>query len=445
MAPLILVLAILAVAQPPLAPPVVSGRSASATRRPLELWHSMRDRERRALETAVTAWNLENEPQIKPLAFEAENFTARIEAALRSGKGPDLFIWAHDKTGEWAESGFIADLDRRVDSSLAAEYLPNCLEAVEWKGKVRGLPLAFETLILYYNRRLVSAPPVNTDELIAIGRRLTDRESGEYGLVYERGNFYHHGLWLHGFGGRVFDASGRFDPGSPAMLRSLAFARDLGLVHGIVPDTVDWNLQMSLFNAGRAGLLISGPWAWGAIDHARVNVGMALLPFITEAGRWAAPFMGVKAVYVSARSSRPGEAFAAARFLTSGYAGSVMNILAGALPANRLAYQNSVVAGDTLTAFFKEQILDAVPMPSDPSMRLVWKVMMTDNVTKRFGCLDRVFLDRVPPALAAAEALAEFRRRGGRVAAPAVAASAHPPSVTAAPSPTAAAGRPGRP
>jgi maltose-binding protein MalE len=415
MAPWLLFVSIFASAEPP-QPPQLNRppRVAAPASRPLELWHSMRDRERRALETAIAAWNLENEPPIRPVAYEAENFTARIEAALRSGRGPDLFIWAHDKTGEWSDAGLVAELDRRVDSALAAEYLPNCLKAVEWKGKIRGLPLAFETLILYYNRRLVAEPPVNTDELIAIGRRLAHRESGVYGLVYERGNFYHHGLWLHGFAGRVFDENGQFDPGSPAMLRSFSFARDLGAIHGIIPDTVDWNLQMNLFNAGRAGLMISGPWAWGAIDHARVDVGMAVLPYITESGRWAAPFLGVKAVYIGARSARPREAFLAARFLTSGYAGSVMNILAGALPANRLAYQNSVVAGDTLTAFFKEQILDAVPMPSDPSMRLVWKVMMTDNATKKFGCLDRIFLDDVPPARAAAEALSAYRRLGGR-------------------------------
>lgn len=380
----------------------------------IRVWHSFRDRERLALHAVARVFNLECTTGIRLELVDCDdaNFTERLERAIQAGEGPDVFFWAHDKIGEWVDRGIVLP----ADAAESADYLPNCREALRFRGRLRGFPLAYETLILYHNASLLPTPPSSVADLVAKASRLRADSAGVWPLVYERGNFYYHAMWLHGFGGRVLAEDGSFDALSQPMLRSLAFARDLATVHRAVPDTVDWNLQVSLFNSGRAAMLISGPWAWGALARDSFPIGMAVLPFLDEAGRPTMPFLGVKAAFVGARTRHPEEAAAAARALTSGYAGSIFSMMAGSLPAQSAAYREPVVAADRRADVFKEQLLSTVPMPSSPVMARVWKVMMTDARTARHGCLDRVFLDRVAPEAAAAAALAEFRSRRARPA-----------------------------
>lgn len=383
---------------------------ASSESRPLVLWHSFRGQEETALATVVRAWNLEHDTMpIHLVARDGARFTDDVEAEIAAGRGPDLFVWAHDKIGAWVDHGILLPIDRYVDTALRDIYMPNCLEAMHFRRRLYGLPLSFETLILYYNKKLVPVPPTTTDSLIAIAKSLRAESPDRWGLVYERGNFYHHAMWFHGFGARVFDEDGDFDVMTLASQRSLEFARDLASVHRAIPDTVDWQIQMDLFNSGRAGMLISGPWAFGSIARDTVDLGLATLPFISPARAPAAPFLGVKGFFISSRARRPADAAAALAYLTSAYSGYVMNVLGGYMPANQLAYEYSMVAADPVTAKFKEQVLTSVPMPSDPRMGHVWKVMMMDNEARRPGCLDRVFA-RVPASEAARFAYSDYHR-----------------------------------
>lgn len=394
----------------PLASTDPSRRAHVSESRPLVLWHSFRGHEEEALRTVVSAWNLEHETMpIHLVARDGSTFTDEIEAEIAAGRGPDVFVWAHDKIGAWVEKGLLMPLDRHVDTRLRDAYMPNCLEAMVYRGRLQGLPLSFETLILFYNKSLVPVPPTTTDSLIAVARALRDPALDRWGLVYERGNFYHHAMWFHGYGARVFDEGGDFDVMTLASQRSLEFARDLASVHKAIPDTVDWKIQMDLFNTGRAGMLISGPWAYGSIARDSVDLGLATLPFISSANAPAAPFLGVKGYYVSARCRRPADAATAVAYLTSAYAGYVMNVMGGYMPANQLAYEYSMVAADPVTAKFKEQVLTSVPMPSDPRMGHVWKVMMMDNAARKPGCLDRVFA-RVPVGEAVRAAYSDYHR-----------------------------------
>src|ERR1700682_6341471 len=39
-----------------------------------------------------------------------EEITDKFQAAGQSGKGPDIFFWAHDRIGEWADAGLMQPL-----------------------------------------------------------------------------------------------------------------------------------------------------------------------------------------------------------------------------------------------------------------------------------------------------------------------------------------------
>jgi maltose-binding protein MalE len=151
------------------------------------LWHSFRGDEANALETVVATFNEQNADKIRLVHLDGHRFTDEVESALAAGRGPDLMIWAHDKVGPWVEKGWITPIDDLVPADELEVFIPSCLNALKYQGRLYGLPLSFETLILYYNKNLVSSPPKTTDELIEMARAATDTASGRYGLVYERG------------------------------------------------------------------------------------------------------------------------------------------------------------------------------------------------------------------------------------------------------------------
>ncbi len=399
--------------------------TAPASAEAVTLWHSFRGREAEALETAVAAFNEAHENQVKLVAIDGAEYIARVESALAEpGAGsPDLVVWAHDKIVPWARRGWLLPLDSRIDSAELSDFIPQCVTPLRHESKLYGLPLSFESLMLYYNRNLVDRAPRTTNEMLATARRFADPRRDRWGIVYERANFYFHAMWLHGFGGQVFDARGNFAVRSPAMLKSLAFARDLARVQHVIPDTVDWERQMAIFNSGRAPFLISGPWAYGSLAWDRIPIGIAPLPLLSPSRRHPAPFLGVKAFAVAAHSPRVDLAVEVMRHLTSPFSGCLMNVVAGYMPANRRAYEFDALSSHPLTA--RPQVFwdSAVLMPTDVQMQHVWTVMMRDDVTGEPGCLDRVFAG-TRPEVAAREA----ERRWRALAAPGALATPGAPS-----------------
>ena len=134
-------------------------------------------------------------------------FADKITASIPRGKGPDLFIFAQDRLGDWAASGLVEPVDFWLTDPLRNAFLEPTIEALTYDNAVYGLPMAFKTVALYYNPKLIPTPPATTDEMIAMAKKATKGDT--FGLVYENANFYFQAAWMQGFGGRVFDKKGK--------------------------------------------------------------------------------------------------------------------------------------------------------------------------------------------------------------------------------------------
>ena len=51
-----------------------------------------------------------------------EQITEKFQAAAQGGKGPDIFLWAHDRIGEWADGGLLKPVE--VDEDFKAAFVP---------------------------------------------------------------------------------------------------------------------------------------------------------------------------------------------------------------------------------------------------------------------------------------------------------------------------------
>ncbi len=350
--------------------------SAALAKTPVNLWHAYRAQEKTALEEVAKKFNAENkdiELLLLPIPYDA--FADKITAAVPRGKGPDLFIFAQDRVGDWAASGVVEPIDFWLTDELRTAFMPPSLEALSYDGQFYGLPMAVKMIALIYNKKLVKNPPKTTDELIQTAKALT--KGGTFGLVYQNADFWYHGMWMQGFGGRVFDKKGAPTLDSKEVIDSMKFAQKLAHSSGIMPEEVSSTLVTTLFNQGKAAMVINGPWFIGELDKG-VDYGVAALPKISDAGgKPAKPFLSAEGVIMSAKATDKKAAFEVMKYLTSVEAGRIMAKVGRQTAARKAVYDDPEIAKDPVLSVFRAQLADSVPTPNSPAMRMVWSPVTT--------------------------------------------------------------------
>jgi len=340
------------------------------------LWHSYRGEEKDALVQVTENFNQsQSDITLKILGIPYDAFPDKITAAIPRGKGPDLFIYAHDRIGGWVEADIIEPIDFYLEDDTDINFVTGAWDPMLYQGSVYGLPMSLKSIILFYNTDMIKTPPKTTDEMIALAKQHTDAPNGKYGLVYEIANFYYHACWLQGFGGKIFDDKDIPVLNSPENIRSFQFAQDLFLQDRIVPPEVSNVLVTTLFNEGKAAMVLSGPWFRGEIDNIPYEV--ALLPIISEVGKPAIPFMSSEGVLMSTQSAQKDAAFQVMKYLVSEDAAYIFASVGKQPVTLKSVYERPEIKNDKYLPKFKKQIENSKPMPSIPQMTSVWSPAST--------------------------------------------------------------------
>lgn len=365
------------------------------------VWHAYRGAEKAAFEKVVAAYNARAKGvRVTTLAVPYDAFADKISAAVPRGKGPDVFIYAQDRLGGWIEAGnTVEPIDFYVDASIKGRYIPTTVEALTYRGSLWGLPLNYKVIAQIYNKKLVKTPPKTTAELVALGKKLTNKGAGTFGLAYPYTDFYYHAALMNGFGGGVFNAAGAPTLNAPENVRSieqlLAWMKD-----GILPAEPSTALITSLFNEGKAAIVFSGPWFLGEIAKG-VQYGVTSLPAITEAGgKPMRPWMTVEGVYVAAPSKNKDAAFEFVKYVTDVQAARTLAVEGRQSPANLKVYDDPKVKSDPILSAFRKQVEVAVPMPNRPEMTMVWSPATTAmNTSVRGSATPKAALDNAQGAV----------------------------------------------
>jgi maltose/maltodextrin transport system substrate-binding protein len=82
-----------------------------------------------------------------------EDAPGKFQQAAAAGKGPDIWIWPHDRIGEWIAGGLLQPLN--PSKKARADIDPLALKAFTVGGKVWGYPISIEAVSLVYNKALV--------------------------------------------------------------------------------------------------------------------------------------------------------------------------------------------------------------------------------------------------------------------------------------------------
>ncbi len=328
------------------------------------LWHSYRGAERESIDAIVDGFNSSHDVQIEALAVPSKAYKSRLMSAIPRGNGPDLFINAHEVTGEWARSSLLKPA-LFTDSTPAAAFAPSTVEALSFADTVWGIPLSVKSLALFYNRALSPTPPATIDELLSL-------QKGESPvLAYENGEFYHHAGFLHGFGGRALNEAGRPALDSSGVADSMAYAGSLA-ARGAVPGECDGAMVATLFNQSEVPFVFNGPWFLGEIKDS-IDFGVAPLPTLPN-GEALQPYVTVESLFVAEFGTAKPEHLAAVIDALAGKDGSIVRATQGRQALAHLeARTDPAVSSDPVLAAFSAQADAAIPMPNRPEMGVVWE------------------------------------------------------------------------
>ncbi len=240
---------------------------------------------------------------VRVVVQHPEGATDKFQAAAAAGKGPDIFCWPHDRTGEWARSGLLVPVHppKRVRDAID----DSAWKAFTYKGKVWGYPLAIEAVGLVYNRDLVKTPPATFDEVIALDKELS--KQGKKALLWDYNKSFFTWPMLAGAGGEVFGRtpSGELDPAvvgvnAPGAVAGAAMLSRL-IETGVMPRGARYAEMEAGFARGEIAMMITGPWAWDNARKAKINFGVAPVPAVVP-GKPSKAFVGVLGCMVAAPS-----------------------------------------------------------------------------------------------------------------------------------------------
>jgi maltose/maltodextrin transport system substrate-binding protein len=229
--------------------------------------------------------------------------TDKFQQAAGAGKGPDIFCWPHDRVGEWAKAGLLTPL--RPSARLKAESEETAWQALSYRGRIWGYPIAIETTGLIYNKALVPTPPATWDEVIALDRKL--KTQGKSAVLWDYNKSFFSWPMIAGAGGVIFgrDAQGDFDASKVDVNNAGALAGaqmiERLIKDGHMPKGARYSEMEAAFARGDVAMMISGPWAWDNARRAKIDIGVAGIPAVV-AGKPSKSFVGVLGCMISASS-----------------------------------------------------------------------------------------------------------------------------------------------
>ncbi|HEX7057126.1 MAG TPA: extracellular solute-binding protein [Bacilli bacterium] len=312
--------------------------------------------------------------KITPIAMNDQPKTLTLDGP--AGKGPDLFY--QPGIGKLALEGLVQPMN--VPEDVLKTYTPESLSALSDGGKLYGLPFVVETYALFYNKDLVPTPPATIADLEQIMKAQTDKANDKYGFLFDATNFYFAWAFMGGNNGYIFKPNGNsFDINDIGLNKEGAVA-GVKLIQdwfkqGYLPKGVNGDIAGGLFNQGKVGAIINGPWA---VSDSKKQLGdkfaVAPLPKLAN-GNVPQSFIGVKGWMLSKFSKNPEWATDLAEFLTSADSTLTYFKQTGEIPPVLEVLSNPVLTNDPIVAGFSEQIKHGLPFPNVPELDAVWDPM----------------------------------------------------------------------
>lgn len=338
----------------------------------LTIWYENDQKIGDALQTQLNSLS----PDVKVTVQRKDKMTDALKLVGNDPQSaPDMFFFAHDKTGLYAEMGILAPITDFISKDSLSDFIPMTINAGTYKNTLYQLPIYFETQMFMYNKKLMSTPPKTTDDLLKFAQSNT--KNGTYGFVEQHSTAYYAVSWTHAFGGYIIDKDAKPGLNLQGTVDSLKYHKQFVKYQ---PADGDYNTMTALFKEGKAASTINLPNLAVDAKKAGIDVGFAPLPTVNSTGKQLSPYAGIQGVYVlkSSESSKKEAITSVLKALMKPEAGIAMSKITNDAPANTKAYSDSSVSSNEIVMNLKNSADTVVPMPNVPAMDVMWSV--TENM-----------------------------------------------------------------
>jgi multiple sugar transport system substrate-binding protein len=259
----------------------------------ITFWNSFTSDDKPAVEHIVDEFNKSHKDiKIDMTIQPADVLSQKLLPAYSAGKGPTITSLDASELPQYAKLGVIQPVDDVYSSgALDSSVLPKAsLDSTMYNGKQYGVPMAATNSMLYYNKTLfaqagITAPPTTMDELAADAVKLTKYADGQnstnqYGFAIPESQAISSWavlLWSEG-GDIVNKDDTKSELGSAATIKAANYWNDLIQKSHISPAGLNGVQGDSLFGAGRAAMIMNGPWASSGYKAANIDFGVVPVP-----------------------------------------------------------------------------------------------------------------------------------------------------------------------
>ncbi|MFM2261370.1 MAG: maltose transporter substrate-binding protein MalE [Pseudomonadota bacterium] len=313
-----------------------------------------------------------------PVVVEApEDGPGKFQQAAAAGKGPDIWIWAHDRIGEWIAGGLIQPVT--PNKKIQGDIDPLAWKAFTVGGKTWGYPYAIEAVSLVYNKALVKTPPKTFEDVLALDKQLSGQ--GKKAILWDYTNTYFTWPLLAANGGYAFKlkADGTYDA-SDTGVNNAGALKGVELLNKMLrekymPEGSGYAEMEGAMAQGQVAMMINGPWSWDNLRKAKIDFGVAKIPMVN--GKKAAPFVGVKGVMINKSSPNKELAieFIENHMLSLKGLKTINEAEPIGAPASKAYYAELKTDANISATMASAQ--DGAPMPNNPEMGRFWSAMVS--------------------------------------------------------------------
>lgn len=293
-----------------------------------------------------------------------DSLEQKLLTSIAGGETCDVVLWDRFNTSTYAPKGALLAIDDMIEADgvdLNLFFAPT-VDELEYDGKLYGLPTMVDTRVLFCNIDLLAEVGIDYkdittwDKLEEAAIAATKRdESGalvQSGYVMNDLGLFSAYLWQAG--GELINTE--TDPAtvgfnSEAGLKALNFIGKLQNEDGVYEVGFNEAYNGQAFIAGKAAMMVSGPWDLNNVLNAGINLG--IVPCPAGDGGYASG-MGGFGLAIPALAEHPREAMDFIEWWACDAANSVLfTKINGYLPANVEAAEDAFIKDNPyLSALF---------------------------------------------------------------------------------------------
>ena len=293
------------------------------------------------------------------------------------------------------------------DEELAS-YANSVLGTVQFDGAVWGLPRAFSTKALFWNKDLFAEAgldmpdgPQTWDDVLTAARAVTENTDAQ-GIGIPAASFDNtmHGFlnWMYSNGGEVIGADGSVQFNSPQVVETLQFYSDLLPYMQDGPVAYDRAELEPLFRESQVAMYVNGGWGRDRVG----DVDFGLVPIPAGPSGAQSTLLITDSLVVFEGTGLEEASASLVQYLTQTERQAVYDEAGGWTPIRETANSAALIEADPTWEVFISIIPAGGPEPS-----IVDYVAMQDVMNE---AIQGVVLGEISPAEAAEEAADELER-----------------------------------